>query len=84
MLPHPSREFVAATTPLPATGPPADLDLSLYAVTDAVMNERYGRSLAKAVRAAIIGGATAIQVCAGGGGGNLLRFRIQFYLWLSY
>ncbi|KAJ8755651.1 hypothetical protein K2173_022246 [Erythroxylum novogranatense] len=37
-------------------------DLFLYAVTDSVMNERWGRTMTDAVKAAIEGGATIIQL----------------------
>ena len=37
-------------------------DLLLYAVTDSKMNNKWGRSIAAAVKAAIEGGATIIQL----------------------
>lgn len=37
-------------------------DLFLYAVTDSRMNKRWGRSITDAVKAAIAGGATIIQL----------------------
>lgn len=37
-------------------------DLLLYAVTDSGMNKRWGRSIPDAVKAAIEGGATIIQL----------------------
>lgn len=37
-------------------------DLFLYAVTDSRMNKRWGRSISEAVKAAIEGGATIIQL----------------------
>nr|GEU97894.1 thiamine biosynthetic bifunctional enzyme TH1, chloroplastic isoform X1 [Tanacetum cinerariifolium] len=37
-------------------------DLFLYAVTDSGMNKRWGRSITDAVRAAILGGATIVQI----------------------
>lgn len=37
-------------------------DLFLYAVTDSGMNEKWGRSITDAVKAAIEGGATIVQL----------------------
>lgn len=37
-------------------------DLFLYAVTDSRMNKRWGRSMVDAVKAAIKGGATIVQL----------------------
>jgi len=37
-------------------------DLFLYAVTDSVMNKKWGRSIKDAVKAAIEGGATIVQL----------------------
>ena len=37
-------------------------DLFLYAVTDSRMNKKWGRSITDAVKAAIDGGATIIQL----------------------
>lgn len=37
-------------------------DLFLYAVTDSGMNEKWGRSITEAVKAAIEGGATIVQL----------------------
>lgn len=37
-------------------------DLLLYAVTDSGMNRKWGRSIAEAVKAAIEGGATIVQL----------------------
>jgi hydroxymethylpyrimidine kinase / phosphomethylpyrimidine kinase / thiamine-phosphate diphosphorylase len=44
---------------------PAAVDYRLYAVTDANLNNKHGRSLSSAVQAAVDGGATVIQIrCA--------------------
>jgi len=37
-------------------------DLLLYAVTDSGMNRKWGRSIAEAVKAAVEGGATIVQL----------------------
>lgn len=37
-------------------------DLLLYAVTDSAMNRKWGRSIAEAVKAAVEGGATIVQL----------------------
>lgn len=37
-------------------------DLFLYAVTDSRMNSKWGRSIAEAVKAAVEGGATIVQL----------------------
>jgi len=37
-------------------------DLLLYAVTDSTMNRKWGRSIAEAVKAAVEGGATIVQL----------------------
>lgn len=37
-------------------------DLLLYAVTDPQMNAKWGRSMAEAVKGAIAGGATILQI----------------------
>lgn len=37
-------------------------DLFLYAVTDSGMNKKWGRSIAEAVKAAVEGGATIVQL----------------------
>lgn len=37
-------------------------DLLLYAVTDSGMNQKWGRSIADAVKAAVEGGATIVQL----------------------
>lgn len=47
-------------------------DLLLYAVTDSGMNRKWGRSIADAVKAAVEGGATIVQ----------LRFATSIVLWL--
>jgi hydroxymethylpyrimidine kinase / phosphomethylpyrimidine kinase / thiamine-phosphate diphosphorylase len=47
----------------PAT--PAAVDYSLYAVTDAHLNDKHARALGDTVRAAVAGGATMIQIRCG-------------------
>lgn len=37
-------------------------DLLLYAVTDSTMNRKWGRTIAEAVKAAVEGGATIVQL----------------------
>ena len=48
------------------------LDLSVYAITDAALNAKHGRTIGEAVRAAIAGGATVVQLREKGLAGGAL------------
>ncbi|RMZ54906.1 hypothetical protein APUTEX25_000423 [Auxenochlorella protothecoides] len=56
-----AADLAAAGVPMPPRVPNA-ADLRLYAITDPALNERAARSLIDAVRLAIDGGATLVQV----------------------
>ena len=69
--PPPTRVGTPSSMPN-AASPRARLDLSVYAITDAKLNAKHGRSMSAAVRAAIEGGATIIQVREKDVGGRVL------------